>query len=295
MKNQPTSAMIAGIMSGVAAACVCLTIVLALQSRSLQRQLADAQRLGSEASAYAADLRVQQASTVADLASHRQRLAEAQQEVAALEAKVSNTMTVTSRPVPVRIFDNNRLVGVGWIPASATNRSGLAGEGVATVFLDRRTSATPTSEESAAAQTAPTSRGAAAASSAFVVQQSPYYGWFWPYGSWDCGLEPDGEPTTDPEPQPPQPPVPPTPGSPPASPTLPQTVVARMAPSRHPTFSATPNPPTPLVSRVSTAGPIQPRLPSPVVGRSRIFTPNAGHRASPTFLRQPVPSTPLRR
>ncbi|HOB99952.1 MAG TPA: hypothetical protein PKM43_14580 [Verrucomicrobiota bacterium] len=267
MNNQPASASVAGIMGGVAAAFACLAIVLALQNRSLQNQISDTRRLWSEAVASTADLRVQHAASTADLSSHRQRLADLQQEIAALESRVSSNVAVSSQPVPVRIFNGTRLVGWGWIPASSTNRAGMAGEGVATVFLDTRNTSAPPADNPPPGDPQPAApRIAMATSSSFTYQQYPY---FWP-AIW-LGPDPDRDHDRGHH-NPPQPPAPPTPEiqprpTPTPTPAPAQRQVLRTVPQRLPTFSQPAARPAPFPQRPQVPAPIEPfAAPSPSTG-----------------------------
>lgn len=264
MNNQSASASVAGIMGGVAAAFACLAIVLALQNRSLQNQISDTRRLWSEAVASIADLRVQHAASTADLSSHRQRLADLQQEIAELESRASSNVAVSSQPVPVRIFNGTHLVGWGWIPPSSTNRAGLAGEGVATVFLDSRNTSVPPADNPTPGDPRPASpRIVTVTGSAFTYQHYPY---FWPAIWLGTNPDRDHERGHDPPPQPSAPSAPeiqprstPTPASAPA-----QRQVLRTVPQRLPTFSQPAARLAPFPQRPQVPAPIEPfAAPSP--------------------------------
>ncbi len=286
MNNQPASASVAGIMGGVAVAFACLAIVLALQNRSLQNQISDTRRLWAEAVASTADLRVQHAASAADLSSHRQRLADLQQEIAELESRVSSNVTVSSQPVPVRIFNGTRFVGWGWIPASSTNRAGMAGEGAATVFLDSRHTSAPPADNPTPGDPQPAApRIATATSSAFAYQQYPY---FWP-AIW-LGPDPDRDHERGLH-HPPQPPAPPSMDMQPRptpAPAPAQRQVLRTVPQRLPTFSQPAARPAPFPQRPQVPAPIEPfTAPSRAAGL-RGSSAAITRTANSSAVRQPI-------
>lgn len=298
MNHHSATAAFTGIMSGVAIASACLTVILALQNRALQNEISDTRRLWSDATASTADLRVQHALATADLASHRQRLADFQQEIATLESRLSTNAAVSSQPVPVRILDGTRLVGWGWIPASPTNRSSLAGEGVATVFLDRR--GLPAASEPSPADTNPlpaASQVATVSSSAYSYHSYPYFlsgGWL------VCGQDPDRDRRLDRQPPPPAAPSQegqplPTPVPPPAPVAMPaRHQVQRTTSGRLPVVSIPVPRPTPFPQRPPTVPPMhpltsvstpanRPDLSPPHTSRMRLKTSDLSIRRPPTI------------
>jgi len=170
MKSKSALLLLALVLSVVATVITCTTIFLFLENGSLRDRLAETQRLRADALTEVAQLRNQQTSAEADLSRlqadvNSLRLQAATNEIALAER---------TRPMPVRVYDGTRYLGVGWLRTSPTNRvsPGMAEDALAMVVLDRSSPARVNS--------VPTSAGgpsaASVASFAYSYQQNPY-GW----------------------------------------------------------------------------------------------------------------------
>lgn len=200
MQNQTTSLIVAPVASGLAAALLCVAILLFGDSRSLRRQLAASDRRSADAIAESAKLRADQEAANAERAAQRERLAELEAQVTSLQG-ASQTNAGTP-PRPVRVFDGNRFVGLGWVVTPPGTNAPAA------VVLDRRTQATALAVDAGdyAGTGSPSSAGTAYT---YWSQQWPGY-----WGAGWVGYLEDGRPCPDFDPH--------DPGAPP---TLPPAVL----------------------------------------------------------------------
>jgi hypothetical protein len=178
------SVLIAAAMSGIAAACVCVTILLGWEGWTLQNRLAEVQANWAQTVSAAAELREQRTTAQADLAAQQQRLETLQSELDTARATARPSATTDrKRAQRVRIFDPNGWLGFGWLLAGPTNTVAVGdAEILSSVVLDHPLPAGTVVQPVSDGGAAP----AVAISSASAWQQNPYG---WPAGWFDYGRE----------------------------------------------------------------------------------------------------------
>jgi hypothetical protein len=184
MQMRTVSVLVAAAVSGIAAACLCVTILLGWENWTLQNRLAELQANWAQTVSAAAELREQRTAAQADLAAQQQRLETLQSDLDTARAAANQpAASDRKRAQRVRIFDPNGWVGFGWLLANPTNTVAAVGTEVpASVILDRPIAA------GIMIQTVPDGGAspAAAASFASAWQQTPYG---WPVGWADYGRD----------------------------------------------------------------------------------------------------------
>ena len=184
MQMRTASVLVAAALSGIAAACVCVTILLGWENWTLQNRLADLQANWAQTVSAAAELREQRTAAQADLAAQQQRLETLQSELETARARArQSAVTDRKRAQRVRIFDPNGWLGFGWLLAGPTNTVAVGGtEALASVMLDHPLPAGTVVQPVLDGGTAP----AVAIGSASAWQQNLYG---WPAGWSDYGRE----------------------------------------------------------------------------------------------------------
>ena len=184
MQMRTASVLVAAALSGIAAACVCVTILLGWENWTLQNRLADLQANWAQTVSAAAELREQRTAAQADLAAQQQRLETLQSELETARALArQSAVTDRKRAQRVRIFDPNGWVGFGWLLAGPTNMvAGGDAEVLSSVMLDHPLPAGTVVQPVLDGGTAP----AIAIGSASAWQQNPYG---WPAGWFDYGRD----------------------------------------------------------------------------------------------------------
>jgi hypothetical protein len=212
MQIKTMTVLLAAAMSGVAAACLCVTALLGWENWTLQRRLADVQANWERVVSQAAELRALQAAAQVDLSTQQQRSETLQVQLDSLRSATNEpATTVLRRPLRVRIYDANGPIGLGWVLAAPTNAVVFGTpEAPANVMLDRPVPKTVV----VAPAEQPSQAPPIASSYATSWQQLPYGYWGWPVGwtgdedrhrhddSGRYGAGPDSTPTVAPLPTP---------------------------------------------------------------------------------------------
>lgn len=187
METARISRVILGTTCGVTAASVCITIAMIVEFHFLRNQLADSRQLWTAAVTETADLRSQNASSLAALGADRERIAGLERELAELRARSSLGSAGSTQALPVRVYDGNRYVGLGWVLPAALDRSDVARNEVACVVLDRGVPgiASPAPDRPNWPDRAQ-AHGVSTTSSWTSYQQYPYYPYLWLAGPGDA-------------------------------------------------------------------------------------------------------------
>ncbi len=182
MQIKTMTVLLAAAMSGVAAACLCVTALLGWENWTLQRRLADVQTNWERVVSQAAELRALQAASQVDLSTQQQRSETLQAQLDSLRSATNElAAAVLRRPLRVRIYDANGPLGLGWVLAAPTNAVVFGTpEAPANVMLDRPVQKTVVAAP--AAQPSQPPAPAVASSYATSWQQLPYGYWGWPVG-----------------------------------------------------------------------------------------------------------------
>jgi len=170
---------LAAAMSGIVAACLCVTVPLIGETRFLREQLTNTHRLWGEAAAAASELRRQQEATQATLSAQQEQLEALRTETDALRASSSTNLPATggvAQPIRVGVYAGDQYLGLGWVLASPTNATtrGTTAASVAKVVLDRASAGAVRGSPSEGV------RAPAVSTFSYAYEYQPAPHWWWP-------------------------------------------------------------------------------------------------------------------